>query len=1030
VEKESDTDVQIAHEALSRPPEQRSSYLETACNGDSDLRQRVNTILARLTAHTQDDSTLGHQPSTADRPAGLLGAAGALADGPGAKIGHYKLLQLIGEGGFGSVYMAEQLHPVRRKVALKIIKLGMDTRQVIARFEAERQALAMMDHPNIAKVLDAGATDTGRPYFVMELVKGVPITQYCDTNNVSTRERLELFVQVCRAVQHAHQKGIIHRDIKPTNILVTMADGIPIPKVIDFGIAKATQSPLTDKTLFTEYRALVGTPEYMSPEQAEMAGIDIDTRSDIYSLGVLLYELLTGTTPFDAKDLRSKGAPEIQRIIREVDPPKPSTRLSSLATVVEVAHHRSTDPVKLNRIVRGELDWIVMRCLEKDRTRRYETANMLASDVTRYLRDEPISAGPPGTAYQLKKLARRHKWPLAMAAGFVAVLVLGIIGTTVGMIRANSAKKRAVDAEKIALDQKQSITRAFDDLKKAREDAVANANRAEREAAKATAVSGFLQSLLSGRADAHGSGREVRVADLLDLAATEIDAKFRDEPELRIALRVSVGDAYQSLGLYDAARDSYFRALEISRMTTGITSVETLSIAGKYSFAMTNLSRGSEGLEFAKQTYYTALKTLGETHFVTQNAASNLGLLLLDNGELPEAEKIFRELTKQATQRAGTPPKYPPGSGRFFNNMALVLQAQKKYPEAEAMQRQAIEIIRAETNSASGIFGRQGRNLATILSLQRKYQEAEEAYKQTLADQRSRLGEEHPDTQETVDTFAQFLVSIGRPAEADFLRTSSKKIAEQSMSVRMRPRDPAAYLARGRVYANLGQFKDAAADFEKAMKLGPSDPRQVNADEHWSWYLYGATMAYLNDQDAYRKHCRKLVDNWGNALLKPFHDERSAKICFVMPNSIPDLAPAMTMANRAVAMASPGADVTLEEFADEKEANTVKPWFFLSKGMGEYRIGRYDEAIKWLLRARSGLKAPAGSATADLFLAMTHHRLGKAPEAKMFYQRAKESIETLPKLGLADLSGPSTGGVENWLICQTVYREAMVLLEQ
>ncbi|HEV8291301.1 MAG TPA: serine/threonine-protein kinase, partial [Tepidisphaeraceae bacterium] len=403
------SDERIAAEAMSRPAQERSAFLETACYGNQQLRDRVNEIVTRL-----EEKTLGHEPSTADRPAGLLDG-GKMGEALGTKIGHYKLLQIIGEGGFGSVYMAEQLHPVRRKVALKIIKLGMDTRQVIARFEAERQALAMMDHPNIAKVLDAGATETGRPYFVMELVKGVPITQYCDTNNVSTRERLDLFVQVCRAVQHAHQKGIIHRDIKPTNILVTMADGIPIPKVIDFGIAKATQNPLTDKTLFTEYRALVGTPEYMSPEQAEMAGIDIDTRSDIYSLGVLLYELLTGTTPFDAKELRSKGAPEIQRMIREIDPPKPSTRLSSLATVVEVAQHRSTDPVKLNRMIRGELDWIVMRCLEKDRTRRYETANALATDITKYLKDEPISAGPPGATYALRKLARRYKWPLAMA---------------------------------------------------------------------------------------------------------------------------------------------------------------------------------------------------------------------------------------------------------------------------------------------------------------------------------------------------------------------------------------------------------------------------------------------------------------------------------------------------------------------------------------------------------------------------------------------------------------------------------------
>jgi serine/threonine protein kinase len=316
---------------------------------------------------------------------------------PGEQIGRYKLLQLVGEGGFGSVYMAEQKEPVRRRVALKIIKLGMDTKQVIARFEAERQALAMMDHPHIARVFDAGATDTGRPYFVMELVKGVPITEYCDTENLTTKQRLELFTSVCNAVQHAHQKGIIHRDLKPSNVMVTLHDGKPVPKVIDFGIAKATNRELTDKTLFTEHRQFIGTPEYMSPEQAEMSGLDIDTRSDIYSLGVLLYELLTGVTPFDGKRLRSAALNEIQRIIREEQPSKPSTRLSELShvssagaadeadrsgsSVHDIARHRRTDPGALSRLLRGDLDWIIMKALEKDRSRRYETANGFAMDI-------------------------------------------------------------------------------------------------------------------------------------------------------------------------------------------------------------------------------------------------------------------------------------------------------------------------------------------------------------------------------------------------------------------------------------------------------------------------------------------------------------------------------------------------------------------------------------------------------------------------------------------------------------------------
>ncbi|MHC4092587.1 MAG: serine/threonine protein kinase, partial [Planctomycetota bacterium] len=362
---------EVFHKARALEPADRASFLDGACGDNLDLRTEVESLLAHSNGGT---ARLKLRPEQDTQHTKIVDR-GPLSEGPGTRIGPYKILQQIGEGGFGVVYMAEQREPVQRRVGLKIIKLGMDTKQVIARFEAERQALAMMDHPNIARVLDAGATQTGRPYFVMELVKGVRITEYCDHNKLSTKDRLDLFLGICNAVQHAHQKGIIHRDIKPSNVLVTLHDTRAVPKVIDFGIAKATSRQLTEKTLFTEFRYFIGTPEYMSPDQAEISGLDVDTRTDIYSLGVLLYQLLTGTTPFDAKTRRTAGYGEIQRIIREVEPPKPSTRIGALSgnQGTDIARHRRTEPGALSRLLRGELDWVVMKAMEKDRTRRYQT---------------------------------------------------------------------------------------------------------------------------------------------------------------------------------------------------------------------------------------------------------------------------------------------------------------------------------------------------------------------------------------------------------------------------------------------------------------------------------------------------------------------------------------------------------------------------------------------------------------------------------------------------------------------------------
>jgi tetratricopeptide (TPR) repeat protein len=691
------------------------------------------------------------------------------AEHPGQMVGRYRLLQLIGEGGFGSVWMAEQREPVKRRVALKIIKLGMDTRQVIARFEAERQALAMMDHPNIARVFDAGATEAGRPYFVMELVRGVQVLEYCDSDRLDTSARLRLFVLVCQAIQHAHQKGIIHRDIKPGNVLVTLHDGVPVPKVIDFGIAKATNQELTSRTLFTEHRQLVGTPAYMSPEQAEMSGLDIDTRSDIYSLGVLLYELLTGTTPFAASDLASRGFAEMMRIIREETPVRPSTRLSALgATAVRTAElRRVADPRRLGLIIRGDLDWIVMKCLEKDRTRRYATANSLAADIERHLRNEPVEAGPPSAAYRMRKFVRRNRGRVAAAGALAAVLVLGAAGTGYGLVRALDEKARAEAAEK-------ETARRADELRQVVEFQAGQMGRLDVETMGVRLRHAILDAAPPERADglaadldgvnftniALGSLRE----NVFERTIRLINERFEGQPLVRARLLHSMAETLLQLGLTEMAREPLEFALATRRELLGADDPATLASVANMGSLLVSQGRYAEAEPYHHDALEGRRRVLGADDPATLESLGNLGVLLHDLGRYDEAESAYRAAVEGRTRVLGPDD---PETLRAVDHLALLLADRGRLEEAEILARRAVDGRRRVLGGGDPDTLGSVDNLAGLLWRRGQYDEAVRLEREALAGLRTALGDEHSETLSAVTNLGIMLMEQGRLEEAE-----------------------------------------------------------------------------------------------------------------------------------------------------------------------------------------------------------------------------------------------------------------------